>query len=47
MPFWHIRTVAGIAIITGQLLQAFNMWMTARSPAPGPAMAPASQPALG
>jgi cytochrome c oxidase cbb3-type subunit 1 len=30
MPFWHLRTVAGTAIVTGQLLQAYNMWMTAR-----------------
>ena len=44
MPFWHIRTIAGMAIISGQLLQAFNMWMTARSPAPESAIA--AEPAL-
>ncbi len=31
VPFWHVRTFAGTMIITGQLLQAYNMWMTARS----------------
>lgn len=33
MAFWHIRSIAGSAIIIGQLLQAYNMWMTAKSPA--------------
>lgn len=33
MTFWHIRSVAGTAIIAGQMLQAYNMWMTARGPA--------------
>ncbi|MCA9619904.1 MAG: cbb3-type cytochrome c oxidase subunit I [Myxococcales bacterium] len=33
-PFWHVRSIAGLAIITGQLLQVYNMWMTARSTAP-------------
>ncbi len=32
MPFWHIRTFAGLMIVTGQMLGAYNMWMTARSP---------------
>ena len=32
MPFWHLRSIAGTAIISGQLLQAYNMWMTARQP---------------
>lgn len=42
MPFWHLRTIAGIAIIAGQMLFAYNMWMTAakRSVAPYPADAP-------
>ena len=31
MPFWHIRTFTGLMIITGQMLLAYNMWMTARS----------------
>ena len=41
MPFWHLRTIAGLLIISGQLLQAYNMWMTARGPAA------ASEPAAG
>jgi cytochrome c oxidase cbb3-type subunit I len=32
MPFWHTRTVAGTMIVTGQLLQGYNMWLTARLP---------------
>jgi cytochrome c oxidase cbb3-type subunit 1 len=30
-PFWHARNVAGTMIAAGQILQAFNMWMTVRS----------------
>ncbi|MEP7123088.1 MAG: cbb3-type cytochrome c oxidase subunit I [Byssovorax sp.] len=30
MPFWHTRTIAGVLIISGQCLQVYNMWMTAR-----------------
>jgi cytochrome c oxidase cbb3-type subunit 1 len=30
-PFWHLRTIAGTAIVVGQMLQAYNLWMTARS----------------
>lgn len=30
MPFWHIRTLAGIGIIAGAMLIAYNMWMTAQ-----------------
>ena len=33
-PFWHLRSISGLMIITGQLLMIYNMWMTARSPAP-------------
>jgi cytochrome c oxidase cbb3-type subunit 1 len=33
MPFWHLRTIAGVMIVSGQLLQAYNLWMTARQPA--------------
>jgi cytochrome c oxidase cbb3-type subunit I len=33
MPFWHIRSFAGFLIVTGELLAAYNMWMTARQPA--------------
>jgi cytochrome c oxidase cbb3-type subunit 1 len=32
MPFWHARTLAGTMIVAGQLLQGFNMWLTARIP---------------
>lgn len=38
MPFWHVRAVAGLAIIAGAMLYAYNMWMTARTK-------PAAQPA--
>jgi cytochrome c oxidase cbb3-type subunit I len=38
-PFWHVRSISGLMIITGQMLQVYNMWMTARS------TAPTSQPA--
>jgi cytochrome c oxidase cbb3-type subunit 1 len=31
-PFWHVRSVAGLMIVGGQLLQAYNMWMTAKTP---------------
>jgi cytochrome c oxidase cbb3-type subunit 1 len=31
MPFWHLRTISGIALIGGVMLQVYNMWMTARS----------------
>jgi cytochrome c oxidase cbb3-type subunit 1 len=34
MPFWHLRTIAGLIIVAGQLLQAYNMWLTARAPSP-------------
>ncbi len=34
MPFWHARSIAGTMIVTGQLLQGYNMWLTARSSAP-------------
>ncbi len=33
MPFWHLRSISGIAIVSGQMLMAYNMWMTARQPA--------------
>ncbi|HVY48965.1 MAG TPA: cbb3-type cytochrome c oxidase subunit I [Minicystis sp.] len=43
MPFWHLRTMTGITVIAGLALQAYNMWMTARSGAPStePAIGPA------
>jgi cytochrome c oxidase cbb3-type subunit I len=31
IPFWHARSIAGTMIAAGQLLQAYNMWMTARA----------------
>jgi cytochrome c oxidase cbb3-type subunit 1 len=36
MPFWHARTISGTLIVSGQLLQAYNMWLTARAAAPTP-----------
>ena len=33
MPFWWARTVAGLAIVTGQLLFLWELWATARQPA--------------
>jgi cytochrome c oxidase cbb3-type subunit 1 len=41
MPFWHLRTIAGLLIISGQLMQVYNMWMTARG------HSGASEPAAG
>lgn len=32
MPFWHLRTFAGTAIVVGILLFGYNLWMTSRSP---------------
>lgn len=32
MPFWHIRTLAGTAIVVGILLFGYNLWMTAKNP---------------
>jgi cbb3-type cytochrome oxidase subunit 1 len=34
MPFWHIRTLAGTAIVAGFMLYGYNLWMTARTPSP-------------
>jgi cytochrome c oxidase cbb3-type subunit 1 len=34
IPFWWARTVAGLLIIFGQGFLFYNMWMTARQPAP-------------
>jgi cytochrome c oxidase cbb3-type subunit 1 len=30
-PFWHVRTMAGVDIVAAAMLQAYNMWMTAKS----------------
>ncbi|HEX2570766.1 MAG TPA: cbb3-type cytochrome c oxidase subunit I [Polyangia bacterium] len=49
-PFWHLRTIAGTAIVVGQMLQAYNLWMTARSGAvesTSGAEAPVAEPAVG
>ena len=34
MPFWIGRAVFGTMIVVGQILQAYNMWMTARAGEP-------------
>lgn len=34
IPFWWARTIAGLLIIFGQGFLFYNMWMTARQPAP-------------
>ncbi len=34
MPFWHLRTAAGTAIVAGVMVLGWNMWMTARAGAP-------------
>ncbi len=38
MPFWWVRTVAGLIIIAGQGLFLYSMWATARRPATEPGM---------
>ncbi|MFO0763016.1 MAG: cbb3-type cytochrome c oxidase subunit I [Byssovorax sp.] len=30
-PFWHVRTFTGVVIVAAAMLQAYNMWMTAKS----------------
>ncbi len=30
-PFWHVRTMTGLGVITAASLIAYNMWMTAKS----------------
>ena len=45
IPFWHARSVGGTLILAGQLLQAFNLWMTARGPIAVPT--PEAQPVAG
>jgi cytochrome c oxidase cbb3-type subunit 1 len=34
VPFWWVRTLTGLLIITGTGLFFYNMWVTARQPAP-------------
>jgi cbb3-type cytochrome oxidase subunit 1 len=43
MPYWLVRSGAGLMIIVGQFLFAYNMWMTARGSQP--VYRPAAQPA--
>jgi len=45
MPFWHLRTISGTMIVAGQLLQAYNMWITARMPAQAAEPQPAAKAA--
>jgi cytochrome c oxidase cbb3-type subunit I len=45
MPFWHARSIVGSMITVGVLLQAYNMWMTARAPAPAAEAKPSPLPA--
>jgi cbb3-type cytochrome oxidase subunit 1 len=42
MPFWHIRSITGLGIISGLMLQVYNMWMTslARASSQAPAAVP-------
>jgi cbb3-type cytochrome oxidase subunit 1 len=32
MPFWWVRTVAGLVIVSGQVLFLYALWATARRP---------------
>jgi cytochrome c oxidase cbb3-type subunit 1 len=34
VPFWVIRTITGTMIFVGQVLFAYNLWRTAKAPAP-------------
>ena len=40
IPFWWTRTISGLMIIFGQGFLFYNMWMTARLPAPTPSQEP-------
>ncbi len=44
MPFWHIRTVAGTAIIAGLMLFGYNLWMTAKTANPVKAEGASGEP---
>lgn len=39
MPFWWVRTVAGLLIIAGQSVFFYALWVTARQPAMAPEVA--------
>ena len=45
MPFWIWRTAAGSMIILGQIFFFYNLWRTARAPAPQAAATPEPVPA--
>jgi cytochrome c oxidase cbb3-type subunit 1 len=51
MPFWHVRSVTGVGIVMGLMLQVYNMWMTslgrATSSAATPAIPDSVAPAAG
>jgi cytochrome c oxidase cbb3-type subunit 1 len=36
MPFWWVRTFAGLLIVTGQGLFFYSLWATAREPMAAP-----------
>ena len=40
MPFWWIRTVAGLMIVAGQALFFYALWATARQPVAAPSRSP-------
>lgn len=44
VPFWWARTLSGSMIIIGQILFFYNLWRTARAPAPAAAPAMEAQP---
>jgi len=44
-PFWYTRAIAGIMIVTGQILMGYNMWMTARGAAEERSSTSAGMPA--
>jgi cytochrome c oxidase cbb3-type subunit 1 len=47
-PFWVVRTFAGVVMVLGQILWAYNLYKTARQPMPAQAAAPIGelQPAV-
>jgi cytochrome c oxidase cbb3-type subunit 1 len=40
MPFWWVRTIAGLMIIAGQALFFYALWATVRQPVAVPSRAP-------
>ena len=47
MPFWWVRTVAGLMIIAGQGFFLYALWATARQPMATPSVAPSAATARG